>query len=166
MRDIQLEAKQQLPKVWSRVSTLASGQFRLLLRRLSQSGDETVEWSRETSRFRSANCENPMQAHTCQTHSFCSRVPMTDTDRKCDVCHLHVPKYRCPTCSTVRYCSIACYKTHKGVRLHSLYAPPLTRLHCSFLLDTGKTSQQSYGCSRPQQATLLHIANQCSCFVK
>uniref|UniRef100_A0A674MPH5 Zinc finger HIT domain-containing protein 3 n=1 Tax=Takifugu rubripes TaxID=31033 RepID=A0A674MPH5_TAKRU len=33
----------------------------------------------------------------------------------CDVCSEHTPKYRCPACN-VRYCSLVCFKRHKGKR--------------------------------------------------
>ena len=31
----------------------------------------------------------------------------------CFVCKVEASKYRCPSCKTVRYCSVACYKLHK-----------------------------------------------------
>uniref|UniRef100_UPI003AAE0343 zinc finger HIT domain-containing protein 3 isoform X3 n=1 Tax=Centroberyx gerrardi TaxID=166262 RepID=UPI003AAE0343 len=31
----------------------------------------------------------------------------------CNVCSDQTPKYRCPACK-IRYCSLGCYKRHKG----------------------------------------------------
>ncbi|XP_029375317.1 zinc finger HIT domain-containing protein 3 isoform X2 [Echeneis naucrates] len=31
----------------------------------------------------------------------------------CGVCSEQIPKYRCPICK-IRYCSLGCYKRHKG----------------------------------------------------
>eukprot|EP01083_Nonionella_stella_P040444 109755_1 len=33
---------------------------------------------------------------------------------KCGVCNVHESKYKCPNCRVTRYCSVACYKTHKA----------------------------------------------------
>ncbi|KNH05421.1 Zinc finger HIT-type [Perkinsela sp. CCAP 1560/4] len=37
---------------------------------------------------------------------------MTNCNQKCTTCDSASPKYRCPKCADVRYCSAACYKEH------------------------------------------------------
>ncbi|KZV65338.1 hypothetical protein PENSPDRAFT_677433 [Peniophora sp. CONT] len=47
---------------------------------------------------------------------------------KCGVCRENISKYSCPKCSLL-YCSIPCFKSHKGSAFARLIpAPPLRRL--------------------------------------
>jgi hypothetical protein len=57
----------------------------------------------------------------------------------CFVCEVEASKYRCPSCKTVRYCSVACYKRHKE--------------GC-----TGPSSTEANGDTRDSKESLLSVS--------